>query len=86
MRPGSAPIWTISRGSSHLGRDAEDGVRPAVEDEERAVGRLTAERQLGEASGDVRGKAADRSERECGGRNVAATAATTQMLKLNAEC
>jgi hypothetical protein len=47
-------------------RDAEDGMRPPVEHDERAVGRLTAERQLGEAPGDVRGEAADRSERDRG--------------------
>ena len=70
MRPGSAPIWTISRGSSGAGRDAEDRVRPAVENEERAVGRLPAERQLGEPSGDVRGEPADRSERGCGRRRM----------------
>ncbi len=45
----------------HLGRDDEDGMGAAVENGERAVGCLTAERQLGEASGDVRGKAADRA-------------------------
>ena len=68
MRPASAPIWTISRGSSTPGGDAEDGVRPAVKDEECAGRRLPAERQLGESAGHVRGEAADRLERECGGR------------------
>ena len=63
MRPGSAPIWTISRGSSALGATLKTVCERRSKTKNEPSAGLTAERQLGEASGDVRGKAADRSER-----------------------
>ena len=57
----------------------------AVENGERAVGCLTAERQLGEASGDVRGKAADRAERGLSRRRTRDGDRDDQEM-LNAEC
>ena len=66
-------------------REREDRVRSSVEDEERAVGRLTANHLFGEASGDVRRKAPDGSERGLDRHRIREGDGDDDAM-LNAEC
>ena len=62
MRPGSAPIWTISHTLACRGSTPVHLVRAAIEHEELSEGRLLKPGRLAEASCKVSGNRVDRAE------------------------
>ena len=62
IRPGSAPIWTISHALACCVVEAVDGVGAAIEDEVLAGRGLLEAGRLAEPSGEVRRDGADRAQ------------------------